>query len=49
MNVIVGSHVWVEDPKEAWIDGEVLKIDGQEVQIQTTNEKMVKNFESTIN
>ncbi|CAH2080653.1 unnamed protein product [Thlaspi arvense] len=40
MNVIVGSHVWVEDPEEAWIDGEVLRIDGQEVEIQTTKEKM---------
>ncbi|XAR61129.1 Myosin ATPase [Bertholletia excelsa] len=41
MNVIVGSHVWVEDPEEAWIDGEVLRIDGQEVEIQTTKEKMI--------
>ncbi|GMP90715.1 hypothetical protein CsSME_00041705 [Camellia sinensis var. sinensis] len=29
VNIIVGSHVWVEDPDEAWIDG----------QIQTRNDK----------
>ena len=23
MNIIVGSHVWIEDPAQAWIDGEV--------------------------
>ena len=25
-NIIVGSHVWVEDFEVAWIDGEVLEI-----------------------
>ncbi|KAL0015018.1 hypothetical protein SO802_002087 [Lithocarpus litseifolius] len=40
-NIIVGSHVWVEDPSLAWIDGEVLRINGEEVHAQTTNGKKV--------
>ncbi|CAH1447311.1 unnamed protein product [Lactuca virosa] len=40
-NIIVGSEVWVEDPSVAWIDGEVLKINGEEVEIQTTDGKKV--------
>ncbi|KAB2072427.1 hypothetical protein ES319_A07G014900v1 [Gossypium barbadense] len=39
VNIIVGSHVWVEDPTLAWIDGEVFKISGEEVHVQTTNGK----------
>ncbi|KAL1804373.1 hypothetical protein ACET3Z_033020 [Daucus carota] len=35
-NIIVGSHVWIEDPEIAWIDGQATKINGQEVQIDTT-------------
>lgn len=34
VNIIVGSHVWVEDSDVAWIDGEVEKINGEEVVIQ---------------
>ncbi|XP_030534942.1 myosin-11 [Rhodamnia argentea] len=41
VNIIVGSHVWVEDPELAWIDGQVSKINGQEVEIQATNGKKV--------
>ncbi|KAL3728020.1 hypothetical protein ACJRO7_032723 [Eucalyptus globulus] len=41
VNIIVGSHVWVEDPESAWIDGQVLKINGQEVEIQATDGKKV--------
>ncbi|CDY66597.1 BnaCnng51610D, partial [Brassica napus] len=40
-NIIVGSHVWIEDPGLAWIDGEVVKINGEEVHAQTTNGKTV--------
>ncbi|XP_052114569.1 myosin-17 [Arachis duranensis] len=39
VNIIVGSHVWVEDPTEAWIDGEVSKISGEEVHVRLTNGK----------
>uniref|UniRef100_A0A804ICQ5 Uncharacterized protein n=1 Tax=Musa acuminata subsp. malaccensis TaxID=214687 RepID=A0A804ICQ5_MUSAM len=38
-NIIVGSHVWVEDPVLAWVDGEVFKINGNEVHAHTTNGK----------
>ncbi|XP_044471715.1 myosin-17-like [Mangifera indica] len=41
VNIIVGSHVWVEDPVLAWLDGEVLKINGEEVHVQATNGKTV--------
>ncbi|XP_075508017.1 myosin-9-like isoform X1 [Primulina tabacum] len=36
VTIIVGSHVWVEDAEVAWIDGEVTKITGQELEIQTS-------------
>ena len=39
VNIIVDSHVWVEDPDEAWIDGQVLKINGKDAQIETINGK----------
>ncbi|CAH2038541.1 unnamed protein product [Thlaspi arvense] len=41
VNIIVGSHVWVEDSDVAWIDGEVEKINGEEVVIQATTGKKV--------
>lgn len=44
MNIIVGSHVWVEDPNEAWIDGQVTKITGQEAEIETHGLKKVSCY-----
>lgn len=41
VNIIVGSQVWVEDPEDAWIDGEVTQINGKNVTIITTNGKTV--------
>ncbi|XP_054822706.1 myosin-17 [Prosopis cineraria] len=41
VNIIVGSHVWVEDPAQAWIDGEVFKINGKQVHVRTTDGKTV--------
>ncbi|CAA0829324.1 Myosin family protein with Dil domain [Striga hermonthica] len=41
VNIIVGSHVWVEDPVLAWVDGQVNRIDGQDVHVQTKNGKKV--------
>ncbi|XP_056848469.1 myosin-9 [Raphanus sativus] len=41
VNIIVGSHVWVEDTDVAWIDGEVEKLTGQEVVIQATTGKKI--------
>ncbi|GMH18090.1 hypothetical protein Nepgr_019931 [Nepenthes gracilis] len=40
-NIIVGSHVWVDDPELAWIDGEVTRVNGHEIHVQTTNGKLV--------
>ncbi|KAL8192670.1 hypothetical protein R6Q57_027855 [Mikania cordata] len=42
VNIIVGSHVWAEDPEFAWIDGEVIDIKGKDVTIVTTNGKTIK-------
>ncbi|KAI3741926.1 hypothetical protein L1987_59605 [Smallanthus sonchifolius] len=41
VNIILGTHVWVEDPSVCWIDGQVTKINGQEVEISTTDGKKV--------
>lgn len=40
-NIIVGSHVWVEDPVLAWIDGEVTRINGNVVHVNTADGKKV--------
>lgn len=44
VNIIVGSHVWVEDPEIAWIDGEVTEIKGADATIVTTNGKTVSQL-----
>ncbi|XP_057977579.1 myosin-17-like [Malania oleifera] len=45
INIVVGSHVWVEDPGVAWIDGEVTQISGHEAHVHTANGKtMVANI-----
>lgn len=41
VQIIVGSHVWVEDPVLAWLAGEVTSISGQDVHVRTTKGKMV--------
>ncbi|KAL6861303.1 hypothetical protein ACP4OV_017003 [Aristida adscensionis] len=41
VNIIVGSHVWAEEPEIAWIDGEVVKIKGEEAEIQASNGKKI--------
>ncbi|RZC77767.1 hypothetical protein C5167_002019 [Papaver somniferum] len=47
VNIIVGSHIWVEDPQVAWIDGEVTEIKGKDASIVTTNgKKIVANLSS---
>nr|AAM14807.1 putative myosin heavy chain [Arabidopsis thaliana] len=33
VKVTVGSQVWVEDPDEAWLDGEVVEANGQEIKV----------------
>ncbi|KFK43939.1 hypothetical protein AALP_AA1G194000 [Arabis alpina] len=39
--IIVGSHVWVEDPHLAWIDGEVTRIVGENIHVKTKKGKTV--------
>ncbi|URD94791.1 Myosin N-terminal SH3-like domain [Musa troglodytarum] len=41
VNISIGSHVWVEDPAVAWIDGHVAKITGDNAEVQTSSGKMV--------
>lgn len=41
VNIIVGSHVWIEDQSVAWIDGQVSQINGKDVQVQTSDGKKV--------
>ncbi|KAL2942705.1 Myosin-11 [Bienertia sinuspersici] len=41
VNITAGSHVWVEDPELAWIDGKVVKLTGQEAEIEASNGKKV--------
>nr|GMC63651.1 myosin-11 isoform X1 [Ipomoea batatas] len=41
VNIIVGSKVWFEDPDVAWLDGEVHKINGDKIEIQTSDGKKV--------
>ncbi|CAN6868868.1 unnamed protein product [Brassica oleracea] len=39
--VKVGSFVWVEDPEEAWLDGEVIEVNGDDIKVRCTSGKMV--------
>ncbi|CAI9117967.1 OLC1v1019461C1 [Oldenlandia corymbosa var. corymbosa] len=35
----VGSHVWVQDPDVAWVDGVITEIDGEEITVNCTSGK----------
>lgn len=41
VNVEVGTQVWVEDPDVAWIDGEVIEVNGNQIKVNCTSGKMV--------
>ncbi|PHU13460.1 Myosin-14 [Capsicum chinense] len=41
VSLAVGSLVWVEDPDVAWIDGEVLEVNGADVKVSCTSGKTV--------
>ncbi|KAH7859230.1 hypothetical protein Vadar_033420 [Vaccinium darrowii] len=41
VNIVAGSHVWVEDPEVAWIDGEVAEVNGEELKIICPSAKTV--------
>ncbi|KAI4986953.1 hypothetical protein ZWY2020_019583 [Hordeum vulgare] len=36
---VVGSHVWIEDADEAWMDGQVEQVNGEDLVINCTNGK----------
>ena len=40
-NIAVGSHVWVEDLDEAWLDGVVVEVNGEEIKVNCTSGKTV--------
>ncbi|KAL1193456.1 Myosin-16 [Cardamine amara subsp. amara] len=40
-NIMVDSHVWVEDPEIAWIDGVVLNIKGDEAEVKLNDGREV--------
>ncbi|KAG5382573.1 hypothetical protein IGI04_034043 [Brassica rapa subsp. trilocularis] len=39
--VKAGSFVWVKDPEEAWLDGEVIEVNGDDIKVQCTSGKTV--------
>ncbi|KAE9445891.1 hypothetical protein C3L33_22213, partial [Rhododendron williamsianum] len=41
VNIVAGSHVWVEDPEVVWIDGEVVEVNGEEIKINCSWGKTV--------
>lgn len=41
---VVGSLVWIEDPDDAWIDGEVLELNGENIKVLCTSGKTVCTF-----
>lgn len=41
VSLAVGSLVWVEDPDAAWLDGEVVEINGDNIKVLCTSGKMV--------
>ncbi|XP_066312428.1 myosin-17-like isoform X2 [Miscanthus floridulus] len=41
LNIVIGTHVWVEDKDLSWVDGEVFRIDGQNAHVRTTKGKTV--------
>lgn len=46
--IVVGSLVWLEDPEVAWIDGEVVKISGEDITVNLTSGKTVVTILSSI-
>ncbi|KAK7819015.1 myosin-17 [Quercus suber] len=40
-NIVIGSHVWVGDLELVWIDGQIVNVNGEEVEIQTSNGKTI--------
>lgn len=43
VTLAVGSLVWVEDPNDVWIDGEVVEIKGENLKVVCTSGKTVSS------
>lgn len=41
MGPVVGSLIWVEDPDVAWIDGEVVAVNGEDIKVLYSSGKTV--------
>ncbi|XP_050147411.1 myosin-6-like isoform X1 [Malus sylvestris] len=41
ISLVVGSLVWIEDPEEAWLDGEIVEIKGENYKVLCTSGKTV--------
>lgn len=40
INFVVGSHVWVEDPEAAWLEGEILQANGEEIKVKCSDKEV---------
>ncbi|XP_008438435.1 myosin-6 isoform X1 [Cucumis melo] len=48
VNLVVGSLVWIEDPEVAWLDGEVLEVNGQDIKVLCTSGTTVEVKSSNV-
>lgn len=46
-SVVVGSHVWIEHPEVAWLDGEVVEINGEDITVLCTTGEKVHSIPAT--
>lgn len=40
----IGSLVWAEDQEEAWIDGKVVGVNGEKIEVLCTSGKAVRTL-----
>ena len=48
INFRVGTQVYVEDPEEAWIEGEVVETNGVEIKVKCVSDKTVSLINCTL-
>ncbi|KAK7308383.1 hypothetical protein VNO77_41987 [Canavalia gladiata] len=48
LSFVVGSHIWIEDPEVAWLDGEILESKDDEVTVSFESGTRVVSKSSTI-
>lgn len=44
IKLVVASQVWLEDHDVAWIDGEVLEIEGEKLKVKLSTGKEVSRY-----